>query len=368
MPIQRDISPELQSMEVCHFLKNQYENSTDNKVDAVSDVKNRGFEPSYQSDRQVGQKKLTLPIYQTRKVKLLSPAGRLIRDCEITDVEFHPVNLEIYSTLYLKTGIDKNSQAEIESVFNKTPMDGDEIEKAEQALSDAGISNLIYEVILYYSLVRDGQPRISSINYDNFLKQMRDLKDDSRNSLYVVVPHGDGTRECEYRNVSFPDDEVLEVGDVEKPHREVEEEAREKHRKCEGLEITDHRIGTAFQIHEFKIEWEMRDVRVGRCRIMRTKLPILYSRVRKYALWGMAMTRAETKRNAEKAIEGCLILAAVNTAALAIVTGGLGLAAAVQAFVASAFVCLETKISDVVTCFFVELKLVSEDGDWHEGI
>ena len=116
-----------------------------------------------------------------------------------------------------------------------------------------------------------------------------------------------------------------------------------------------------------RAEWRI-CIKIGRCTIMYAKIPVVFSRITKMALWGYTMSRADTKRNMEKAILTCLVYAAVNTCVLAIVTGGLGFAAAVLAYSASTFVCLEIKVSDAVDCLFVNLRLVAEFSKWEEKV
>lgn len=368
MSIQRDIYPDIQTPEICTFLCDYSTSHFTNELEVTLDWTAAGYEISSVANRQVGRSPVTLASYRKHQVDLSSPIGRLIRSCQIIDVTSHPIDILVWSKLFLKSGIAVDKRSLIENVFQTTVMDGDDISAAEDTLAAQGILPNDFQVALFFSLERTSAPTYSHSNLDAFVEQMTRQVDGYGQRLYSVSVKEAVEHSCEEQDQKFPDDDVLIVPDADQPVDEIQREENEEHRECEGLEITDHRIGTAFQYLEFKIEWEMRDVRIGRCRIMRTKLPILYTRTRKYALLGIAMSKEETKRNAENAIKYCLILAAVNTAALAIVTGGLGLAAAAQAFVASTMICLETKIGDAVNCFFVKLELVAEYGDWHEGV
>lgn len=80
------------------------------------------------------------------------------------------------------------------------------------------------------------------------------------------------------------------------------------------------------------------------------------------------MTEGQLKRNIEKALLRCLEEAAIDTAALAIVTGGLGLAAAAEAFVTAFMDCIEKQVSDAIVCIIGSLHLVTERGDWEEKV
>jgi hypothetical protein len=78
------------------------------------------------------------------------------------------------------------------------------------------------------------------------------------------------------------------------------------------------------------------------------------------------MSKEQIKDNFETALRDCLETAAVSTAVLVIVTGGMGLSAAVQAFVAAVMNCLEQKVTAAVACLISGLKIVQQSSDWEE--
>ncbi len=252
--------------------------------------------------------------------------------------------------------------------FEHADLVNDSIGDIESGLIANGIKVDDYYVDLSFKLVKAGDPMRSEANYRLFVDQMSSLRDKDGNLAYSVVEVEYGRELCDYPDNSFPHADVLIVGDVDDPIAEITATEQGQHKQCENLEVTSHRIGTMFQYLEWKTVWEVREIRVGRCRIMKTKIPVFYSRQRKEALWCYAMTTEQLKRNFEKSIKGCLESAANQTATLAIVIGGLGLAAAAEAFSRAFFFCFETKVEDAVDCIFKSLKLVAEVGDWEEKV
>lgn len=364
MPIERDIAPDFQSDAICKYLC-LGDGISSNREQACAGPLQAGYDDPGIGDKLVATKKLALPTFRTTPYGVFTRVHRLIRTVSITDPIFNDIEMSVKAVLLIKTGLPQQSATALINAFNKA--DPADTNKIETDLIKSGANVDDYYVVLYFSL-KNGKRQLDETNTKAFVDQVgAELAADGK-PLYIVDQMGQPTVSCSAPDNVFDDHDVTIVKDVDNPLPDILKQANDEHQDCDGLELTDHRIGTAFQHYEWKIEWEVRPIKIGPCEIMRTKIPIVYSRIRKYALWGVAMTRPQIKDNFEKAIVTCLIGAAVSTAALAIVTGGLGVAAAAAAFGSAVYGCIETKIEDAVKCFFVTLKLVTEYGDWEEKV
>jgi hypothetical protein len=295
----------------------------------------------------------------------MSPAGRIVRSVQVVDPVEHRLRLEIVALLFLKKEIDPALAGTIRTAFSTTNVAVDPVDDVEAKIIPSKAKMDDYQVDLSFRLVKVADPIVSDMNWHTFLSQMEAYRDPSGRPYFDIHVQDKVEQLCEAPAVPL---ETLPVKDVDHPQQEIREQESGEHLECENLEITDTRIGTAFQYYEWKTELLVRPIRIGPCTVMYTKIPVFFSRITKMALWGYTMSRPETKRNSEKAITRCLILAAVNTAVLGIVTGGLGFAAAAVAFSAAALTCIEISISDAIDCLFVNLRLVAEHSDWEEKV
>jgi hypothetical protein len=368
MPVERDLSPDLKSDQICAFLSDYATQHYSDFTQITADRTAAGFDFQNALTRELGSTRMALRTFAVRSVDLFTSAGRFIRRHEIIDPIDHGLVLKIVALLFTRAGISQASADAILDAFQNADLDNDAIDQIETRLIRGGVGLADYYVDLSFTLDRTQPPEQLDGNYGLFMQQMGEAEDAAGRPAYRVVAIEGYRQRCDVPNMSFPDKDIVVVADALDPLNEISGLENESHPECEGLEITPHRIGTAFQYYEWKIEWEVRPIRIGRCQIMKTKIPIIYSRIRKEALWCYAMTTPQLKRNIEKAIVGCLEAAAVETAVLAIVTGGLGLAAAAQAFANAFWSCLEKKVEDAVTCIFTSLKLVSEPGEWREKV
>jgi hypothetical protein len=277
----------------------------------------------------------------------------------------------IYSALlFVRPTLGKALTDQITLAFHTTKVDGGpDLGAAETAIIKAGAQIDDYQVILIFELRRLKPANVSQINKDTFEHQIQNYRDAKGQQIYRLQWDEKGGVKylCDAPSNAFNDSNIL-IGDPDHPEKTITDYERNQGHPCENLEITAHRIGTAFQYYEWKTEWEVRPVRISNCEIMRTKIPFFYSRIRKQALWGYAMTEAQLKHNMENGIIACLEAAAIQTGALIIVTGGMGIGAAVQAFCGNLQTCLVSKASNAVKCLLSGVKLVAEFGKWEEKV
>lgn len=279
------------------------------------------------------------------------------------------MDLSVYASLFINPSLDVENSKKLRKIFDQFDFENNEIDEIETEIA-RNISDLSgYYVILWYSLNRQPAPSQSfSNNLKEFSDQINSYKDGNGNKKYLLEIDDSHRYSANFSDSKIPEENTISCTNFDSPQDEIKAMENAIHKECEGLEITDHRIGTAYQYYEWKIDMEIRPIKIGRCQIMKTKIPVLKHRITKVALWCYAMTQPQIKNNFEKAIRACIEDAAISTGALAIATGGLGLAAAAQAFVSAFFDCFEKKISDSVRCIVGSLKLVTETPkEWKEG-
>jgi hypothetical protein len=364
---QRDLSPDFRNPEICAFLKNAAQQEFD---EAIADTATRlmaDYERDPAAPRQIFVRNMVLRTFMVTKCDLFTRAGRLVQTHDVVDPVDHNLTMNVRAILFVRPQLTADQKLEIRTAFQNTALTDAAINDIETHLIQSGLRVDDFQVDLCMVLTKVDNPVFSTLNVRTFESQVSACVDATGQPRYAMQVH-EAVHTCDLPDFKFDDSSIVIVADVDHPEAEIRATENAAHRECDGLEVTDHRIGTAFQYYEWKIEWEIRPIRIGPCEIMRTKIPIVYSRIRKEALWCYAMTTAELKRNVERAIVGCLEAAAVDTAVLAIVTGGLGLAAAAEAFANSFLTCFENKVEDGVRCIFTSLKLVAERGDWQEKV
>ncbi|TIS53098.1 MAG: hypothetical protein E5W91_32445 [Mesorhizobium sp.] len=368
MPIQRTISPDLQKPEICAFLKSAAATYSE-EGDAATEWSAEGYDFVKDCKRLVAEEPRALRTFRSRQVEVYTQANRLLLSPIITDPVDHNISMKVFALLFAKKGLDGTLVAEMKKAFEKTDFkDPALIADAENEIIKLGAKVDDYQIALIIELHRLASPEYLGMNIKTFVDQMTNYKDDQGKPVYTIKLIDSEKNECDAASSALEDGDIIEAPDVNDPEDAIGKYEGDQGHPCKGLVLTMHRMGTAFQYYEWKTVMEVREIRVGKCRIMKTKIPIIYSRIRKQALWGYVMSEAQLKKNLEKAIIDCLISSAIETGALAIVTGGMGLAAAAAAFASACQSCLESKVSDGVECLFSSLKLIAEIGEWKEKV
>ena len=135
-------------------------------------------------------------------------------------------------------------------------------------------------------------------------------------------------------------------------------------RDCEGLVPTEHKIGTLFQYPEWKTKWVLKKIKVGRCSIMKTKVPVLYTRTTKKVLYSFVLSPKDARRLLERVFLNCMENSALVGGLLLLVTGG-NFATAISAFKITMEVCLSTKVPDSIKrCLIPDLGILTEKSGW----
>jgi hypothetical protein len=110
----------------------------------------------------------------------------------------------------------------------------------------------------------------------------------------------------------------------------------------------------------------MRDVRIGRCKITRTKVPVLETRTTKKVLYSYVLSPPEIQTFLERVFLDCMETSAVTAGLLMLVTGG-DFPAAVAAFKIAMAACLANKIKDdYKKCIIPDLAIIIEHNEWHD--
>jgi hypothetical protein len=323
MPIQRSISPDFQKPAICTYLNSARPTYDDEEAEAKKQWTTAGYQfvAGGNGKRKLANATINLRTFVARECKVFTPANRLLQSPTIIDAIDHNLDCTIFALLFVRPALAKPLIDQITQAFQTTDPSGPDLGAAETAIIKAGAQMDDYQVTLIFELTRLRPPEDKRTNLTAFEDQIKNYKDRNGRPVYELEVTEKIELLCDAPSNAFDDRNII-TGDVDHPEKAITDYENGQGHPCEGLEITDHRIGTAFQYYEWKTEWKVRPIRIGPCEIMRTKIPVIYSRIRKQALWGYAMTEAELKRNIEKAIIDCLERAAIETGALIIVTGG----------------------------------------------
>lgn len=366
MGIERSFEPDLNSAEICKFLgdtENANEKFSDRKSISTGWI-NQGY--SEISDRiPIAQTKIDRVSFIRNTYVVESRDGRLIKQVDVYDPVYHPCMLSIGTLLFLKPDIDAQLVTRVEQAFQHTDLN--DVDDAELTFLREGLSFDDYQVVFFFELIRTKDRQVDRTNSTSFEQQVGSQTDDEGKPIYRVE-RADSTHVCEAPSNEQDPGTVID-GDINNPDRDIlEHERREMEGKCEDLELVPKRVGTAFELIETKTKWELRKIKIGKCTVMKTKLPIIYSRRNRQILIAYVVAEKSLVAAAEKAILDCIKKAAEDTAILILVTAGSALPAAKVVFIASCLKCLESKFSDQVKCLKPDLKLVTERTDWVEGI
>ena len=366
MSIQRDFHPDFQAEAVCNFLKAA--GNTDDLYSSEAEPRAEWQAEGYDfaaARYLTAAQPFPMRTFSTQSCNVYTQAGRLLNTVDLTDPVDHALELRISALLFLKPHIDPALLARINAAFQTTDLN--DVDSVENDFRNQGVAYNDYQIVFAFELKRTADADFRTINISTFQQQMAGYTDVNGNPMYQLRWLDQITMACEASDYQLDDDHIVE-GDPNDPLAALEEYEAALGQPCEGLTLIAHRVGTVFQIYEFKIEWLVRPIRIGRCRIMKTKVPVPFYRLRKEVLWCYVTTERDIRRYFETAIVDCIEYAAVSTAVLVIVTGGMGLSAAAAAFGSACQQCLEAKITQVVTCLFSKLKLVAEHDNWREGI
>lgn len=358
MPIQRTIDLDLKDPAICAFLK-----GTDTEYRSGSDLRSERVSSGYAfaKDRFIqAEPTADLPLFIERQCEIRSSAGRLMYTTIITDVVMFKLNIGIYAVLSLKP-VDIVLKQQAEDTFLNTDML--DVDKAESEIIKSGIELDDYQVDLEFKA-----EKVSSVgSFDAalrvFIDQIKTQIDKNGDPLYDVKVLEEYKIHCDGTLPQIPDESIIIVDDIEDPIPDIIKREKENNPRCERIEITEHRVGTAFQYPEYKTEWGRRKLRIGRCWTW-VWWPTTYSRTTKYVIIAYVVSTPEIKKWFERAIRDCLESSALATGILILITGGMAIPAAATVFITACLQCLESKIEDSADCLKPDLKLISETGDW----
>lgn len=369
MSVERSIDPDLQNAEVCSFLTDsaatEYSTADERKNEWVAEKYDYVAVKEGLID-DAADKTMTLAVFCSWDCEVFTQDNRLLNTFTITDLGHQLLEFQIGALLFVKQGLDAAKAQLIRDTFDKVVLATDDVAQVETALIRAGVDMDDYQVALFFHLTKINYVS-DATNLKAFRQQVAAELDEDGKPLYRVEWQERPTFSCTQPDNVHDDDHVI-IGDPDSPVDSIIDYERERVHECDDLVVTDHRIGTAFQYREWKTEMEMKTIRVGRCRLMKTKVPVVYHRTTKEVLIGYVISEGDLKRYMERAFRECLKSAAVTTAVLAIVTGGMGMTAAAAAFCSALQKCLEEKVTEVVVCLFSRLKLVTERGEWKHGV
>lgn len=316
---------------------------------------------------------LVLATYcsQTFEVYKHRPPGTLVATIDVADVVEHYVRVGIEARLYLRNNLTQNVIQDITAAFRSFDVasNSDWI-LDEAALWARGIDPDDYQVILTFNLTRTKAPIVHSTNRQAFVSQAAATYDGVQE---FYVPQSDivGNFVCSAPAMDLGSPlEAASLEDEDDIANLLEDEFNEspERKTCEEVGFQDKKIGTAFKILEFMIApiWITITVRVGKrsCATIKTKIPWLHTRESKMVLYGYTITERRFWEGTKDKIGECMQEAAIETAALVVVSGGLGIKAAAAAFAAATQDCLLGFLGGSIACLYSYLRLIKEPGDW----
>lgn len=361
MPIQRFLDVDLQSEPVCEFLKNPNAEPYDAKFESMNGYEDTGKRKNLAySEPSTSEILLHTAIVRNYEIYDRETGMQVSTGRTITRLD-HRLNLDAYALLLVKSGISDEHRTTVEEAFkNYNPGKGD-VDAVESALVLQGIPIGAYQVLLSFKLTRVAEPVLDD-THDRAFKSIA-----RQSEQHDVRQIGRDAETCDVPDIDLDEtDRTVVVQDPDRPSKGLAEigERLGAERDCHGLEPTEHRVGTLFQYPEWKIKWVMKDVKIGHCRIVRTKLPELWTRTTKKVLYCFVLSSRDAKRLLEKVFLNCMETSAIVGGLLLLVTGG-NFATALAAFKYSMETCLATKVPDSIKrCLISDLAILTDHDSW----
>lgn len=378
MPIQRTISPDLSTGAVCNFLNTLVEKKYSEEESCKNEWMSNGFEFVEGGSKSIlpQRQSLFMTTFFSKKAEVISVAsGRRHAEVDVICPIGHELELNICALLFIKKGKVSNSvKDQILDIFMNTVISEEHIDDAETDLIRAGVGIGDYQVVLFFELWRRRRSEISSdtdnVNLQALKTQTEELRDAAGNQIFRVRISEQIQLLCNAPSNTTDHENQIEVGDIDNPIKEIADaiRRREELRRCDGIEIVNKQIGNKFYYKEWKIEWEIRSIKTGRCTICKLHLPITYFRKARKTLWATVVVSGSLKPAIEKMVLGCIEDAAITTGIVIVLTGGMGLAAAITVFSVACWACLEKKFPETLECILPSLYLATERDEWREGI
>lgn len=361
MPIQRFLDIDLLSDPVCKFLKDHATSTYDAEFEALDGFEDTGPQkPLPNSEAETHNIRLYTAIIREYEIYDLQTSMQVSMGRTVTRID-HPLTLDAYAILLLKSDVSDSDRTAISDTFDRYKPGVDDVDAVESSLVQQGVSIGAYQVLLSFKLTRQKAPVLDSA-HDNAFKYMA-----TRSERYGVRQIGPDQETCQVPNIDLDEtDRTVVVADPDAPRGGLTEIGNRigAARKCEGLEPTEHEIGTLFQYPEWKIEWVMKDVKIGRCRIMRTKLPELWTRTTKKVLYSFVLSPSDARLLLKRVFLNCMETSAIVGGLLLLVTGG-NFPTALAAFKLSMEACLSTKVPDAIKkCLIPDLAILTTKGKW----
>jgi len=384
MSVERSFEPDLQSDAICDFLKNT---GAEGDTYTYDDEVRASWEgQGYAYSRRLWIDHLNIdpandPLIfnrqtywkRTCRVYTRPPAERLLETVQIIEPVDHKCEMLIHALLFIKVTNPPMPQATVDLIENAFDINNlNDVDAVETQLHRDGVDADAYQVVFSFDFVRRAAPNALGHNEAAFREAIQNNLGVDGQPLYSARWDDAAVLSCSEPSNEHNSDHVI-LANPDDPSEAILAEATEKYGGGEGspcpqIVVIDRRIGTAYQYYEWQTRWEPKNVRIGRCRIVRMRVPVIYSRIARQAVWAFVFTAPDIAGAAEKGLKDCIIVSAAATAVLVIVSGGMGIEAAAAAFKAACQACIEAKINDARRCLFTDLKLVLEHTDWEEKV
>jgi hypothetical protein len=373
MPIERLLKPDFQSEDLCDWLSGNQPTF----VDDLNILEEIGDGTDYEASKLAG---IILPTDKTELVLFTFTETIYRIKYRNTDRDFadlkgvsgtgNRVLVGAIATLFLKKGISPDKAGRISSAFQSFAANaqtlGTDASRVEKELAEQAVETDDYYVKLVLRLERLEKVK----EFDNNDELLQSI--DNTEGTYQVISSRETTC-CRYPDYVLPDDKTTEVDDVDDKKQvddAIQQTANDKAAEsdCNGIITRHKRIGTLYQRREWKTEWEMQWIRVGKCRLIKTRVPVVYHRTRKRALYAYTATTANADQFIGKAMEDCAWSAAISTGLIVLIVGGMDYRLAVAAWSSAFLQCMKDKIDDGVRCVIHDCEIVTEKGEWEVGL
>lgn len=365
MPIQRVLNIDLESDKICTFLIDRKDREFDNglvEAESIAQSEYVGIgKPKDLAYADSGNRSINLYTCIRRKYEILEVSTGMQVSLAETFIRItHPLFLSLYAFLLVKKGLDEQKKTLIKDAFDGYLLGRDEVDKVEERLVRKGVGVSDYQVFLSFKLTRTGDLVYEKRHDDEFIghatqaaiNEVREIEETE--SCLVPDLNLDVTgRVQEVDNVDFPDDGIKDFGNKISNAKD-----------CNGVVPTSHKVGTLYQYPEWKLEWKMKKVKIGKCTILKIKLPVLHSRTTKRVLYAIVLSTKEAKEFLERLFINCMEKSVIVGGLLLLVTGG-NFATALAAFKLSMKACLASKVPEnIKRCLIPELAIVTERRRW----
>lgn len=359
MPVQRFIDFELRSPEVCNFLTSNPEVPTfEAEIEIPSGYSfsnhSKVLTPN-EEDSRVDLFTSVIKEYLVWESKSKSIQPPITIHKTVTRLG-HPLKLEFLAYLCIKDEVSDTQRKAITAVFDSFQPSSDDLDSIETQLVNSGISLNLYSVLLTFRLTRSGPVFVADRWHDDYLK--------NNESLELIEVNKKVT--CELPTLNFDDPtRTAEVDDFAHADWAIDRLSTDVSAilDCDRMRSDAKEKIAAFSYKEFKVEMRIKRIRIGRCRIAKTRIPVLLSRTTRVDFYAIVISPTEAIPQLMPLFLHCL-REVVGSARIDLLLMW-DFPSAVAAFKAGVTSCLRNRVlPEIARCLAPELLVVKSKSNW----